>query len=50
MSKKKRAQKAKLIADEQRKTWQSEEQDYQAKKAEADHARGVDTASKGTTK
>lgn len=43
----KRAQKAKLIADKQREKWQSEEKDYQAKKAESDHARGVDTASKG---
>ena len=46
----KRAQKAKLIADELRESWQAEEKDYQAKKAEADHARGVDTASKGTGK
>ena len=43
----KRAQKAKLIADKQREKWQSEEKDYQAKKQESDHARGVDTASKG---
>jgi hypothetical protein len=42
-----RAQRAKLIADRQREKWQSEEKDYQAKKAESDHARGVDTASKG---
>ncbi|HUS65976.1 MAG TPA: hypothetical protein VMZ28_15595 [Kofleriaceae bacterium] len=44
----KRAQKAKLISDQKRQKWQEEEKDYQAKKAESDHARGVDTATKGS--
>lgn len=42
-----RAQRAKVIADREREKWQSEEKNYQAKKAESDRARGIDTASKG---
>ena len=43
-----RAQRSKLIADREREKWQAEEKDYQAKRAESDRARGVDTTAKGS--
>jgi hypothetical protein len=42
-----RAQRAKLLADRERDGFQAKKKDYEAKRREADRARGVDTAATG---